>query len=280
MTRFMAAEADRTAPLHIMGHGFDGTVSFRPGTRFGPDAIRSASYGLETYDPLLNRDLEDYEICDHEDPELPMGDARRVLKLVEERCRRDLPDHARPVFLGGEHLLTLPTLRWVVDRHGADKLWVVQFDAHADMRDEYLGNPLSHATVMRHAAEQVGFDHVRQIGIRSGTREEWELMRRNKTLVDARIEALQQLRNTIGDDPVYITVDLDVLDPSVLPGTGTPEPGGISFSLLEELLHCFDGANIVAADVMELAPGLDTSGVSDVVAAKVVRSLLLMMAVR
>ena len=277
MSRFLASGFDTAAPLHILGHGYDGTVSFRPGTRFGPEAIRNASWGLETYDPLLERDLEDLLICDHEDPEVPMGDAARAMDMVLQRCTDGIPDKARPLFLGGEHLLTLPTLRWTLHNRSARNLWVVQFDAHADMREDYLGNPLSHATVMRHAAGLVGFDHVRQIGIRSGTREEWQLMRREGTLVDARVEALQKLRAAIGDDPLYITVDLDVLDPSIMPGTGTPEAGGITFGLLEQLLHCFDGADIVAADIMELAPTLDPSGVSEIVAAKVARTLLLMM---
>ena len=280
MSLFMAAKRSVKAPLNILGLPYDGTASFRPGARFGPPAIREAVWGLETYDPALELDLEDLEICDWEDIEIPFGSPSRALATIETFLSANFEVGQKILALGGEHLLSLPMIMRLAEIYGKERLWVVQFDAHADLRTDYLGEPLSHACIIRRVADILGFKRIRQLGIRSGTKEEWAIIREQKTLVTIEEEALAALKKQIGEDPLYITVDLDALDPSVMPGTGTPEPGGISFNSLNSALMAFRGLNIVGADAMELAPNLDTSGVSSVTAAKIARTLLLIMSER
>lgn len=272
---FLGTSSDPQTRVALLGAGFDGTASFRPGARFGPSAIRAASDGIETYSPYLRRDLvEDCAVADRGDLELPPGDTDAVLRAIGDGVRAVLDDDCVPFLLGGEHLVTLPALQAVAERH--EDLCVLHLDAHADLRDDYLGNPLSHATVLRRVAEVAGFDRLRQVGIRSGTREEFALMERHGTLVPsfARTD-LEAAIASFEDRPIYVTCDLDVFDPAHLPGTGTPEPGGIDFHAFVTLLKLLDGKNIVAADVVELAPMLDPSGCSAVLAAKVVRELLM-----
>ncbi len=260
--------------IRIIGAPFDGTVSFRPGARFGPAAIREASDGLETWSPVLDADLEDVAYADAGDLELPMGDVAAALAIIRESVGEALDADAIPFVLGGEHLVTLPAIEAVAKRH--PDLVVVQLDAHADQRQDYLGVRLSHACVMRRVAEIVGDERIRQIGIRSGTREEYRRMRDAGTLTTFRDEDLTVLGDWIGDRPLYLTVDLDVFDPAVLPGTGTPEPGGIDWWTFQRFVQACRGCRVVGLDVVELAPQLDPTGCSAVLAAKAVRELLLM----
>jgi len=260
--------------IRIIGAPFDGTVSFRPGARFGPAAIREASDGLETYSPALDASLEDVAYADAGDLDLPMGDVAAALTIIREAVMDALDADAIPFLLGGEHLVSLPAIEAVANRH--PDLVVVQLDAHADQRENYLGVRLSHACVMRRAAEIVGDDRIRQIGIRSGTREEYRRMRDAGTLTTFRDDDLAALRGWVGERPVYLTVDLDVFDPAVLPGTGTPEPGGIDWWTFQRFVGAVRGCRLVGLDVVERAPQLDASGCSAVLAAKAVRELLLM----
>ena len=262
--------------IRIIGAPFDGTVSFRPGARFGPAAIRDASDGVETYSPYLDANLEDVRYSDIGDLELPMGDVGNVLTIIREAVEECLADDAIPFLLGGEHLVSLPAIEAVFEKHPG--LVVVQLDAHADQRDDYLGVKLSHACVMRRASELIGDENVRQIGIRSGTRREYELMRGFGTLITFRDHDLDELIDWIGERPVYLTVDLDVFDPACLPGTGTPEPGGIDWWIFQRFIKVMQDCDIVGLDVVELAPQLDSSGCSSVLAAKAVREMLLLAA--
>lgn len=267
------------ADLVLFGAPYDSTTSFRPGTRFAAQAMRPDSYGLETYSPGLDLDLEDYRILDSGDIELPFGAPEPALDLIEERTELILSSGKFPIMIGGEHLVTLGALRAVVRHHKG--LHILHFDAHTDLRTDYLGNPLSHACVMRRAWELLGDDRLHQFGIRSGLREEFQWARSGHTdLHPFNLEGLetvcQNLRQT--QAPVYVSIDLDVLDPSVFPGTGTPEPGGISFLDLLGALHQFRGLNLVGADLNELSPHYDPSGVSTAVACKTLRELLLIVA--
>jgi agmatinase len=258
----------------VFGVGYDGTTSFRPGTRSGPDAIRRASEGLETYSPRQDADLEDLHITDAGNLDIQFGAPEPVVEQVADAVSEILDNGARPFMLGGEHSLTAGAVRGAV-RHHPD-LVVVQLDAHADLRQEYLGGPFSHACAMRRCLDVLeGHDSLIQVGIRSGTREEWQEMRSQGTLVAPSPQALRERLSRCKDRPVYLTVDLDLFDPAYLPGTGTPEPGGIDWACFEALVEVLAETNIVACDVMELAPDLDPSGVSSVLAAKVVRELLL-----
>jgi len=276
MSYMAASSLDETHDVRLIGAPFDGTVSFRPGSRFGPAAIREVSDGIESYSPVLDRDLEDIRFADAGDLELPPGNKERTLAVIREAITDCLADGPIPFLLGGEHLVSLPAIEAVLAQN--PDLVVIQLDAHADQRQDWLGDKLSHATVMRRVGDLIGFDRIRQIGIRSGTRDEYALMRENQTLTTFRQEDLDLLREWVGDRPLYLTVDLDVFDPALLPGTGTPEAGGIGWWDFQRFLSAIDGCNIVGCDAVELAPQLDASGCSSVLAAKCVREMLLVAA--
>jgi agmatinase len=263
--RFLASK--EKGVICLFGAPFDSTTSFRPGSRFGPQAIREASHGLETYSPVQKLDLADISFVDEGDLELPFGDPYKALELIEKKTSDILSTGAVPFLTGGEHLVTLGAFK-ALERCYPD-IKVIQLDAHADLRDEYLGARLSHATVIRRVTEIVGIDRIKQIGVRSMDRSEAELA---LNLSSSLIEVIKWAHNS----PVYITSDLDILDPSVFPGTGTPEPGGITFNELSEmLLSLITSLNIVAIDMVELSPMCDITGTSSVVAAKLVRECLI-----
>ena len=273
---FLACDADYDqADLVLFGAPFDGTTSFRPGTRFGPSAIRNESFGIETYSPYCDKDLTDCRICDGGDLELPFGNTPRVLEMIRSQTEEILKDGKKFLMLGGEHLVTLGALEAVADKH--PDLHVIHFDAHTDLRTEYLGEELSHSTVLYHAWKLLGDGRIHQFGIRSGEREEFRFAREHTDLHPFTFDGLEELVQTLEASraPVYLTIDLDCLDPSAFPGTGTPEAGGVTFPQLLEAIQMVAKTNVVGADVNELAPMLDQSGVSTAAACKVLRELLL-----
>ena len=275
---FIACDAEyEDAKVVIFGAPFDSTTSYRPGARFGSAAIRHESYGLETYSPYLNCDLEDLNVYDAGDLELPMGSAEMTLDAISACTSEILNAGKIPFMLGGEHLVTLGTVREVAKKY--PDLHIIHFDAHADLRDDYLGVKLSHACVLRRCHDILGDGRIHQFGIRSGERAEFGFARAGHTdLHPFSLEGLDSVADDLASSrvPVYFTIDLDVLDPSVFPGTGTPEAGGVSFDQLRKALtKVCQTVNVVALDVTELAPILDPSGVSTAVAGKVVRELLL-----
>lgn len=271
---YMSCEASFEEATTVMyGAPFDGTVSNRPGTRFAADAIRSESYGLETYSPYLNKDLEDVRIMDSGDVDITIGNKVKVLEELEETARTILNAGKLPFMIGGEHLVTLGPMRAVLEKY-PDAI-LVQLDAHTDLRDDYMGEPLSHATVVRRIHDLVGDNRIYQYGIRSGTKEEFDWSETHTVLEKFSIDTLKDLPGIIGNVPVYVTIDLDCLDPSIFPGTGTPEPGGLTYKELEPAFKIFEQLNVVAADIVELSPPYDHSGVSNAVAAKVARELML-----
>lgn len=270
-------ECDKTyeeADTVLFGAPFDSTTSFRPGTRFGSGAIRHESFGLESYSPYQDRDLRDARIMDSGDLELPFGNTEEVLREIEERAAEILSDGKRPFLLGGEHLVTLGAFRAALKKY--PELCMIHFDAHTDLREDYLGVKLSHACVIRRCWELAGEGRIHQFGIRSGEREEFLFGKEHTDLHAFTFDGLAEVLDSLKDAPVYFTVDLDVMDPSVFPGTGTPEPGGVSFDELRKAvtLVC-QRANVVALDANELSPHYDASGASTVVAAKIVREMLL-----
>lgn len=254
----------------MLGLPFDGTVTNRPGSRFAPEQIRFASWGLEEYSPYFDKHLEDCNFHDVGDLEFPIGNTVESLNLIEENVTQIYKDGKRVFGIGGEHLVTLPEIK-AVHKFYKD-LAIVHFDAHTDLRDEYLGQKFSHSAVIKHSADIVGFENLKQIGIRSGMKEEFELMRKHNTLIKE-YSGLDVLK----DKPIFVTVDLDVLDTSIMPGTGTPEVGGLNFNELVGWFRYLKDFNIVGADVVELAPDYDASGASTAVAAKVIRELLMVM---
>ena len=271
---YMASRRDPAGcRVGLFGVAYDGTTSFRPGTRFGPAAIRDVSQGLETYCPQLDADLEDLAFADLGAVAIPHGDPEPVVAAVERATAMVLDLGLAPLMLGGEHSISSGAVAAVARRH--PDLALVQLDAHADLRDQWLGCRHNHACAMRRCLEVLPSGDLHQIAIRSGTREEFQELRASGRLVAA--EAITTALAPLRGRPLYLTVDLDWFDPAVLPGTGTPEPGGFYWGdfarLIEELKH----HRLVGADVVELAPQLDASGVSAVLAAKVVRSLLLLL---
>ena len=260
----------------VFGAPFDSTTSFRPGTRFASRTMRGESYGLETYSPYQDKDLEDYFIFDGGDLELCFGDTEKALTAIESYTTRVLRDNKRPVMIGGEHLVTLGAVRAVARKY--PDLHVVHFDAHADLRDDYLGIPLSHATVLHRVWDIIGDDRIYQFGIRSGERSEFQWGNDHVTTQKFNFKGLAEVIEKLQGQPVYFTLDLDVLDPSVFPGTGTPEPGGVSFMELLEAIQQVSQLNLVGCDINELSPVYDQSGASTAVACKVLRELLLAMA--
>lgn len=262
------------ARIVLFGAPFDGTTSFRPGTRFAPNIIRNDSYGLETYSPYLNDDMEDHPLFDSGDLDFPFGNPERVLTMIEERSRQILQDGKIPFMIGGEHLVTLGSVRSVLQQH--PNLHIIHLDAHTDLREDYMGQPLSHATVLRRCHDLLGDGHIHQFGIRSGTKQEFDWAKTHVSLNPFTLDGLEQTIEMLNDQPVYITIDLDVLDPSAFPGTGTIEPGGISFKELIHAITLFSSLKrIVGMDVVELSPHYDQSGMSTAVACKVIRELTL-----
>ena len=273
---FIGCDAEYSeARIVLFGAPFDSTTSFRPGTRFAPHTIRSESFGLETYSPLLDRDLEDISVFDSGDLELCIGSSEKALAQISERTATILSDNKLPLMIGGEHLVTLGAFREVIKKY--PDVHIIHFDAHTDLRDEYLGVGLSHACVIRRCHDLTGDGRIHQFGIRSGERSEFRWAAEGHTnLHKFNFDGLAETVKQIGRKPVYFTIDLDVLDPSVFPGTGTPEAGGVTFMQLFDAMRIVCGnCNIVAADVNELCPTYDQSGVSTAVACKVVRELLL-----
>lgn len=258
----------------LFGVPYDGTTSFRPGTRFGPAAIREVSNGLETYCPQLDRDLDDLAFADLGAVDIPFGAPEPVVEAVRESTEAVLNLGLRPLMLGGEHSISSGAVAAVAARY--PDMVMVQLDAHADLRDSWLGSRYSHACAMRRCLEVLPSQQLFQLAIRSGTRTEFEELRSSGRLI-ADIGALAAALDPLQGRPMYLTVDLDWFDPSVLPGTGTPEPGGFFWPDFAELVAVLQQHRLVAADVVELAPQLDPSGVSSVLAAKVTRSLLLLL---
>ena len=260
----------------VFGAPFDSTTSFRPGTRFASRTMRGESYGLETYSPYQDKDLEDLAVFDGGDLELCFGDTEKALAAIESYTTRVLRDNKRPVMIGGEHLVTLGAVRAVARKY--PELHVVHFDAHADLRDDYLGITLSHATVLHRVWDIIGDGRIYQFGIRSGERSEFQWGQDHVTTQKFNFKGLAEVIEKLQGQPVYFTLDLDVLDPSVFPGTGTPEPGGVSFMELLEAIQQVSRLNLVGCDINELSPVYDQSGASTAVACKVLRELLLAMA--
>ena len=271
--RFLAANSTtEDADVVLIGAPFDGTACFRPGARFGPQGIRFWSDVLETYSRPFDADLDDLRLADSGDIQIPPADWKSAADRIYGAVQDALEQGAVPILMGGEHLVTLPAVEAAA--YAYPGIVILQLDAHLDLRDNYEGLKLSHATVMRRVLEKVGPGRLLQFGIRSGTREEWALSEEKDTL----LKDLDSLPDIVGDRPVYLTVDLDVLDPSIMPETGAPEPGGLSFPDLHHVMLACRDLKVVAGDVVEYCPLPGWGGPSGAVAAKVVRELIFLCA--
>lgn len=261
------------ADIVLFGAPFDGTTSFRPGTRFAPMAIRTDSIGIETYSPYCDLDLIDCNIFDNGDLEFPFGNPAAVIDLIENKVKQILIDGKIPFMIGGEHLVTLGAIKAQSKKY--PDLHIIHLDAHTDLRDEYLGEKLSHANVMRRAWELVGDNKIYQFGIRSGEKAEFEFAKKHNFIQKFNLDGFSEIVEKLKGKPVYFTLDLDVLDPSVFCGTGTPEAGGVTFKELLDAVMLLNKLNVVGCDVNELSPHYDQSGASTAVACKIIREILL-----
>lgn len=281
ISAFIGCEASYyESKIVIFGAPYDCTTSYRPGTRFGPRDIRAESFGIETYSPYQDKDLTDCKIFDSGDLELRFGSPESALDDIQARTAEILSDGKLPLMLGGEHLVTLGQFRAIAEKYNND-VYILHFDAHADLRDEYLGQHLSHACVLRRCHDIVGDGRIFQFGIRSGDREEFRFAEKHtvmyKTGIDGvSFDALPDVIEKLKGKNVYLTIDLDVLDPAFFCGTGTPEAGGATFNqLLDAVIKIGNSLNIVGADLNELSPHYDQSGASTAIACKLLRETLL-----
>ena len=264
---FIGCDSDYAeSRIAIFGAPFDSTTSYRPGARFASSAMRNESYGIETYSPYQDKDLLDAEIFDCGDLELCFGSPESALNDIEKMTENIISDGKLPIMIGGEHLVTLGAVRAAVKKY--PDLRIVHFDAHADLRDDYLGQKLSHACVMRRCHELLGDGKIFQFGIRSGDREHVYTNRFD-------FSGIERIKEKTGDRPVYFTLDLDVLDPSCFCGTGTPEAGGVSYNELIKAIEKVSELNVIGLDINELSPTLDQSGASTALACKLLREILL-----
>ena len=268
------------AGIVLYGAPFDSTTSFRPGTRFAGREIRNDSYGLEIYSPYQDKELPENAVFDVGDLELPMGNAQAALDQIRDCAKQIVAEDKLPFLIGGEHLVTLGAVAAVLEKY--PQLHIIHFDAHTDLREDYLGVELSHACVIRRCWEKMGDGRIHQFGIRSGERQEFQWAREGHTdFHPFSLEGLEETLEGLEGVPVYLTVDLDVLDPSVFPGTGTPEPGGVGFlPLMEAVTKVCEKACVVGCDVNELCPPCDMTGASTAVACKIIREMLIALAGR
>lgn len=266
----------KDSSIALVGVPMDFTCSFRPGTRFGPQKIREVSIGIEEYSIYMEKTLGDSTFYDFGDLDLPIGDVENSLKIIEKAAAEILNDNKFPLFIGGEHIISVPVIKKVYEKYG-DELVLLHFDAHADLREDYLGCPNSHASAIRRVIDFMPSKNIYQFGIRSGTKEEFEFAKENTNMFTLEVyKPLKSIIDEFGDKPIYLTLDIDVLDPAYANGTGTPEPGGISSSELIKSINLLKDLNIVGFDIVEVSPHYDLSDRTAVMAAKIIREIILM----
>ncbi|OLO42238.1 agmatinase [Alkalihalophilus pseudofirmus] len=261
----------------IYGMPMDWTVSFRPGSRFGPARIREASLGLEEYSPYLDKHLEEVNYFDAGDIPLPFGNPARSLDMIEDYIDKLIADGKFPIGLGGEHLVSWPIFRAMFKKY--EDMVIIHIDAHADLRDQYEGEPLSHSTPIRKACELIGPENVYSFGIRSGMREEFQYAKESgmhMSKFDV-AEPLKEILPKLSGRNVYVTIDIDVLDPAHAPGTGTAEAGGITSKELLEAIHLIANSDVhvIGADLVEVAPAYDPTEQTPIAASKFIREIIL-----
>lgn len=265
------------AKVILYGMPMDWTVSYRPGSRFGPNRIREVSIGLEEYSPYLDRELHEVPFFDAGDIPLPFGNAQKSLDLIEEYVDSILEKGKFPLGMGGEHLVSWPVFRAMYKKY--PDLAIIHMDAHTDLREEYEGEPLSHSTPIRKVAGLIGPENVYSFGIRSGMKEEFEWAKEAGMHISKFevLEPLKQVLPMLKGRPVYVTIDIDVLDPAHAPGTGTVDAGGITSKELLASIHAIAGSDVhvVGADLVEVAPVYDHSDQTANTASKLLREMLL-----
>jgi agmatinase len=270
---FLGSRPPDDASIALFGACWDGTSSFKAGSRFAGFAVREASFGMEEFSFYQQESLLDIAVADYGDLFLPPGQKERALADVASAATEIRSKSQFPIAFGGEHLMAYPLIMSAWEAHR--DLAVVHIDAHADIRPDLWGDEMTHATFMGRAADRIGYENIKQFGIRSCSREEWALAKRHDTMRPFALDALKTHLDSLANRPIYLTLDLDVLDPSLYPGTGTPEPGGISWDLLVDGLKLLRGKNLAGMDCLELSPHYDPTGVSAQTMAKTLRELII-----
>jgi agmatinase len=271
---FLGSCEPEEADIALFGVCWDGTSSFKAGSRFAGFAVREASFGMEEFSFYQQASLIDIKFTDYGDLFLPPGQKQRVLDDIASGVKEIRGKGQFPLAFGGEHLLAYPLIMAAFEEH--PDLAVVHFDAHADLRPDLWDDAFTHATILGRVGDKIGFQNLKQFGIRSGSKEEWEIAKANDTLRPFTVDAIKEHLASLGDRPIYLTLDLDVLDPSIYPGTGTPEPGGILWDTLIAGLKQFKGKRLVGMDCLELAPHYDSTGVSAITMAKTLREMIIL----
>ncbi len=275
MKKFLGANENiDNAKIVLIGIPFDGTSSFRSGSRFAPDSIRLFSDSIETYSPYFNDDIENINFYDSGNIEVTINNFSVLNSHSQKIIKKLLEKDKKTFVLGGEHLITLPVVE--IYKEFYNNLKVIQLDAHTDLRDEYFGEKYSHATVMRRIFDIVGEKNIFQFGIRSGTKDEFNFANKYTNLVKFSLK-IEKFLDKLKNFPIYLTIDLDVFDLSILPGTGNPEPGGVNFKEFIDFLEKIKDLNIVGCDVVELNPEIDKTGASSILSAEVVREMLIVL---
>ncbi len=274
--RFIACRASLAdAGIVLFGIPFEGRVNLRRGADHGPRELRLASDSIETYSPFLGRDLEDLAIADLGDCELGDGTPREQLARAREEIRRFWRPGLRPVMLGGDHTATLAVIEVLAP--AIPDLRILQLDAHPDLREEFLGERYNYASAMARVMDVVAPERVFQVGMRTGAREEYQ--RKAPHLFPAhRVKPLEAVRGLLPElqaHPLYVTIDVDVLDPSEAPGTGAPEPCGLTATELVEIVRLLAPCQIVGTDLMEVAQAWDPSGRTGITASWILREAIL-----
>jgi agmatinase len=275
--RFIACERSLAeASIVLYGIPFEGRVNLRKGAAGGPRDLRLASDSIETYSPVLRRDLEDLALADIGDCELPDGvPPREQLDAARAEVAAWWRPGLRPFMLGGDHTATVPVIEALAPAF--PDLRILQLDAHPDTREEFLGERFNYASAMARVMDVVPPDRVYQVGMRTGSREELERRRPHfYPAHEARPRAVVEgLLAKLGRHPLYVTIDVDVLDPSEAPGTGSPEPGGLRVPELIEIVRLLEDCQVIGGDLVEVAHAWDPTGRTGIAASWVIREALL-----
>jgi agmatinase len=275
--KFIACDRSLSeARIVVYGVPFEGRVNLRKGADAGPRDLRLASDSIETYSPVLDRDLEDLALADIGDCELPDGaPPREQLDAAREQIAAWWRPGLLPFMLGGDHTATVPVIEAIAP--AIPNLKILQLDAHPDLREEFLGERYNYASAMARVMDTVPPERVYQVGMRTGAREEYTRRRPSflPLLAGHPVDVVRRLLPELRGHPLYVTIDVDVLDPSEAPGTGSPEPGGLRVPELVEIVRMLDGCDVVGGDLVEVAHAWDPSGRTGIAASWVIREALL-----
>jgi agmatinase len=270
---FLSSRIDEgNAEVTIFGLPLDITETFRPGASKAPSVIRKVSDSIESYSPFLKNDLEKIKISDRGDLKFSSNKIEEIVEEIENWARGEVEKNdSLIVFIGGEHTITYPLVKVIAEKKKGINL--LHLDAHLDMRDSYEGKRISHATVMRRISEIPEVEKIVSLGIRSGSQEDYDFAREKSKIIFS--EHLSEIDHSPWEKPFYLTLDMDVLDPSCAPGTGNPEPGGPSFKELTGLIYSIPLKNLIAFDIVEVSPPHDSGDITSITAAKLIREIIL-----